>query len=74
MTACVFCQEAGGEVLWEDDACRVVWAYEPDYPALCRVIWDRHVKEMADMPVEHIETGPGASSASATPVGAGSAG
>lgn len=33
-----------------------------------------HVKEMADMPVEHIETGPGASSASATPVGAGSAG
>ena len=29
--------------------CRVVWAYEPDYPALCRVIWDRHVKEMTDL-------------------------
>ncbi len=49
MTACVFCQEAGGEVLWEDDACRVVWAYEPDYPAMCRVIWDRHVKEMTEL-------------------------
>jgi diadenosine tetraphosphate (Ap4A) HIT family hydrolase len=46
---CVFCAEAGGELLWEDDRCRVVWAYEPDYPALCRVIWDRHVREMADL-------------------------
>lgn len=49
MEQCVFCEEAGGEVLWEDDCCRVVWAYEPDYPALCRVIWDSHVKEMADL-------------------------
>jgi diadenosine tetraphosphate (Ap4A) HIT family hydrolase len=49
MTSCVFCEAAGGEVLWEDDYCRVVWAYEPDYPARCRVIWDRHVKEMADL-------------------------
>ena len=41
-------ENAGGEILWEDDRCRVVWAYEPDHPALCRVIWDRHVSEMAD--------------------------
>jgi len=46
MTRCVFCEEAGGEILWEDDYCRVVWAYEHDYPGLCRVIWDRHVGEM----------------------------
>jgi diadenosine tetraphosphate (Ap4A) HIT family hydrolase len=46
MTQCVFCEEAGGEVLWEDDYCRAVWAYEPDHPGLCRVIWDRHVAEM----------------------------
>jgi len=46
---CVFCQEAGGEILWEDDVCRAVWAYEADYPGLCRVIWDRHVKEMTDL-------------------------
>jgi len=46
---CVFCEGAGGEVLWEDDFCRVVWAYEADYPGLCRVIWDRHVTEMNDL-------------------------
>ena len=46
---CVFCQEAGGEILWEDDVCRTVWAYEADYPGLCRVIWDRHVKETTDL-------------------------
>ena len=49
MSGCHFCENAGGEVLWEDDYCRAVWAYEPDYPALCRVIWDRHVKEMTDL-------------------------
>ena len=43
------CENAGGEVLWEDDYCRVVWAYQPDHPCFCRVIWDRHVKEMAEL-------------------------
>lgn len=52
MTKCVFCQDAGGEVLWEDDYCRAIWAYEPDYPGLCRVIWDRHVQEMIDLDAE----------------------
>jgi len=46
---CVFCEGAGGEVLWEDDFCRAVWAYEADYPGLCRAIWDRHVTEMNDL-------------------------
>ena len=46
---CVFCEEAGGEILWEDDYCRAIWAYEPDYPGLCRVIWDQHVQEMTDL-------------------------
>jgi diadenosine tetraphosphate (Ap4A) HIT family hydrolase len=46
---CIFCEEAGGEILWEDDFCRAVWAYEADYPGLCRVVWDRHVKEMTDL-------------------------
>ena len=52
MTKCVFCQEAGGEILREDDYCRAVWAYETDYPGLCRVIWDRHVREMTDLDPE----------------------
>lgn len=46
---CELCENAGGEVLWEDDWCRAVWAYQPDYPGTCRVIWDRHVREMTDL-------------------------
>ena len=39
---CVFCREDGGEVLWQDDAVRVVLATgEHDYPGFCRVIWAR---------------------------------
>ena len=49
MRGCDLCENAGGEVLWEDDYCRAVWAYQPDHPGFCRVIWDRHVKEMADL-------------------------
>jgi diadenosine tetraphosphate (Ap4A) HIT family hydrolase len=57
VTGCDLCENAGGEVLWEDDRCRVVWAYQPEHPGFCRVIWDRHVREMADLEAperEHI--------------------
>ena len=47
--SCELCENAGGEVLWEDDWCRAVWAYQAEHPGLCRVIWDRHVKEMTDL-------------------------
>ncbi|QSN61596.1 HIT family protein [Caballeronia sp. M1242] len=46
---CVFCREDGGEVLWSDDALRVVLADEPDWPGFCRVIWGAHVAEMSDL-------------------------
>ncbi|WP_213780314.1 HIT family protein [Caballeronia sp. dw_276] len=46
---CVFCREDGGEVLWSDDALRVVLADEPDWPGFCRVIWTAHVAEMSDL-------------------------
>jgi diadenosine tetraphosphate (Ap4A) HIT family hydrolase len=46
---CVFCREDGGEVLWKDDVMRVVLADEPDWPGLCRVIWNAHVAEMSDL-------------------------
>ena len=49
MRGCELCDDAGGEILWEDDWCRAVWAYQPDHPGFCRVIWDRHVVEMADL-------------------------
>ncbi len=46
---CELCASPGGEILWQDDRCRVVWLNDPDYPAFCRVIWSRHVKEMTDL-------------------------
>ncbi len=46
---CVFCSEEGGDVLWRDDALRVVLADEPDYPGFCRVIWNAHVAEFSDL-------------------------
>lgn len=48
-TACELCREAGGEVLWRDGFCRVVLVGDPDYPAFCRVILERHVREMTDL-------------------------
>jgi len=48
--ACELCDSAGGEVLWEDRLCRVVSVAEPDYPGFCRVILQRHRREMTDLP------------------------
>jgi len=46
---CDLCNGAGGIVLWQDGFCRVVEVAEPDYPGFCRVILERHVKEMSDL-------------------------
>jgi diadenosine tetraphosphate (Ap4A) HIT family hydrolase len=50
---CPLCESAGGEVLLEDDFCRVVLVSDtPGYPGFCRVILNRHVKEMTDLDPE----------------------
>jgi len=46
---CLFCEEEGGTVLWRDDFCRVVRIPGADYPGLCRVVVNRHVREMTDL-------------------------
>lgn len=47
---CPLCNEPGGEILWQDDFCRVVLVNDtPDYPGFCRVILNRHLKEMTDL-------------------------
>lgn len=46
---CLFCREPGGEVLWHDGLCRVVWPRETEHPGLCRVVLQAHVKEMTDL-------------------------
>ncbi len=50
---CPLCREAGGEVLWESPECRVVRVDDPQYPGFCRVIWQRHVREMTDLTSEN---------------------
>ena len=47
--ACEFCGSPGGPVLWQNDVCRVVRVDEPDYPGFCRVILNRHAREMTDL-------------------------
>lgn len=47
--ACELCAGDGGEVLWRDKHCRVVYVDEPGYPGYCRVIWNAHVGEMTDL-------------------------
>lgn len=47
---CELCGSPGGELIWEDALCRVVSVADPDYPGFCRVILNRHAREMTDLP------------------------
>jgi diadenosine tetraphosphate (Ap4A) HIT family hydrolase len=47
--ACELCDTTGDELIWQDDLCRVVRLDDPDYPGFCRVILNRHTKEMTDL-------------------------
>ena len=47
--ACVFCNSVGGELLWQNDLCRIVLVDDPNYIGFCRVILNKHVKEMTDL-------------------------
>lgn len=49
---CVFCRSPGGEVIWQDDFCRVVLVDDENYIGFCRVILNKHVKEMTDLSTE----------------------
>ena len=46
---CELCNTDGGEVLLRTESLRVVRIIDANYPAFCRVIWNRHVKEMTDL-------------------------
>lgn len=52
MEPCALCESAGGEILWQDDLCRVVrvgGAAGESFPGYCRVVWRNHVVEMSDL-------------------------
>lgn len=46
---CLLCQLIDENELWRDDFCRVIWVDDADYPGFCRVILNRHIKEMTDL-------------------------
>ena len=46
---CELCGSPGGELLWEDDFCRIVRVADADYPGFCRVILRQHTSEMSDL-------------------------
>jgi len=46
---CEFCEGDGGPVLWRDGFCRIVRAPSQDYAGFCRVILNRHAREMTDL-------------------------
>jgi diadenosine tetraphosphate (Ap4A) HIT family hydrolase len=47
--SCELCEQSGGEVLWQDERCRIVLVDDPNYAGFCRVIWQQHVREMTDL-------------------------
>ena len=50
--ACLFCRETGGELLFADDVCRIVLVGGDEgaaFPGFCRVISQRHAREMSDL-------------------------
>lgn len=46
---CVLCGNVDETVLWRDELCRVIRVDDVAYPGFCRVILNRHVKEMTDL-------------------------
>lgn len=46
---CELC-DTSGNILWQDALCRVILVDDAHYPGFCRVILNRHVKEMTDLP------------------------
>lgn len=51
-TGCELCELDGGAVLYRDSRLRVVLADDAQYPGFCRLIWNAHVGEMTDLPVQ----------------------
>jgi diadenosine tetraphosphate (Ap4A) HIT family hydrolase len=49
---CELCEKTGGDLVWQNGLCRVVLVEDEDYPGFCRVILNRHVAEMTDLPSE----------------------
>jgi len=52
MNSCPLCAPGDEVVLWRDATLRIVLVMDHNYPAFCRVILNRHVREMTDLPCD----------------------
>jgi diadenosine tetraphosphate (Ap4A) HIT family hydrolase len=55
MSACELCDSSGGEILWQDEVCRVIRVGGGEgaaFPGFCRVVWQAHVAELSDLAAE----------------------
>lgn len=48
-STCELCVSLSGQLLWQDELCRVIRVDDADYPGFCRVIWRQHRAEMSDL-------------------------
>lgn len=48
---CELCNSTGGDLLWQDETCRIVAVREPDFPGFCRVVLQSHHSEMTDLDI-----------------------
>ena len=46
---CELCNSTGGLLLWQEDFCKVVLVEDDEHPGTCRVILNRHTREMTDL-------------------------
>lgn len=46
---CPLCESAGGDLVFEDAAFRVIRTDEGGFPAFYRVVWNEHVPELSDL-------------------------
>ena len=49
MSACFFCSNFGGKILYKNNLFRIVAVDEPSYPGYLRVILNQHIKELSDL-------------------------
>jgi diadenosine tetraphosphate (Ap4A) HIT family hydrolase len=47
--SCELCIHPGGNLIWQDEFCRVVQVDDAHYPGFCRVILNQHLKDMSDL-------------------------
>ena len=50
--SCELCTTSEEALLWRGINCRVILVDDSDYPGFCRVIWNEHIKEMTDLPMQ----------------------